>query len=55
MTPRPGRLATSSATARTDPAGTMWRLRSLVAMGHTTGRITTALGSASHIIAPLIG
>jgi hypothetical protein len=39
---------------RPDAHGAMWRLRSLVAMGHTTGRITTALGSASHIIAPLI-
>ena len=39
---------------RADANGAMWRLRSLVAMGHTTGRITTALGSASHIIAPLI-
>src|SRR5437899_3170289 len=29
---------------RVDANGPMWRLRSLVAMGHTTGRITRALG-----------
>jgi hypothetical protein len=39
---------------RGDATGAMWRLRSLVAMGHTTRRITIALGSASHIIEPLI-
>ena len=39
---------------RVDATGAMWRLRSLVAMGHTTRRITIALGSASHIIEPLI-
>ncbi len=39
---------------RVDANGAMWRLRSLVAMGHTTRRITTALGSSSHIIEPLI-
>src|SRR5947207_3103712 len=39
---------------RADVNGAMWRLRSLMAMGHTTGRVTTALGSAGHIIAPLI-
>ncbi len=39
---------------RADANGAMWRLRSLVAMGHTARRITTALGSASHIIEPLI-
>jgi hypothetical protein len=44
MTPRPGRLATVGAAARTDAAGTMWRLRSLVAMGHDSARIARALG-----------
>jgi hypothetical protein len=39
---------------RADATGAMWRLRSLVAMGHTTRRITIALGSDSHIIEPLI-
>jgi hypothetical protein len=39
---------------RADANGAMWQLRSLVAMGHTTGRITTALGSADHIVTPLV-
>ena len=43
MTARPGRLAPLSATARTDANGTMWRLRSLVAMGHDCTRIARAL------------
>src|SRR5438034_11381652 len=30
---------------RADANAAMWRLRSLMAMGHTTGRVTTALGS----------
>jgi hypothetical protein len=37
-----------------DATGSMWRLRSLVAMGHTTGRIATALGVSSSLIGPLI-
>jgi hypothetical protein len=44
MTPCPGRLATVSAAARTDATGTMWRLRSLAAMGHDSARIARALG-----------
>jgi hypothetical protein len=44
MSPRPGGLATASAAARTDATGTMWRLRSLVAMGHDSARIGGALG-----------
>ena len=44
MTPGPGRLAPASATARTDATGTMWRLRSLVAMGHDCARMARALG-----------
>jgi hypothetical protein len=43
MTPGPGRLAPISAMARADAAGTMWRLRSLVAMGHDGARIARAL------------
>ena len=39
----PGRPATVTATARTDANGTMWRLRSLVAMGHDCARIARAL------------
>lgn len=34
--------------------GPMWRLRSLIAIGHATGRITTALGTPAHVIEPLI-
>ena len=43
MTPRPGHLAPASAAARTGANGTMWRLRSLVAMGHDCARIARAL------------
>jgi hypothetical protein len=39
---------------RVDATGSMWRLRSLVAMGHTTGRIATALGVSPSIIGPLV-
>ena len=39
---------------RTAASGARWRLRSLVAMGHATGRIATALGASPHIIAALI-
>ena len=34
--------------------GPMWRLRSLLAMGHATGRITAALAAPAHVIEPLI-
>lgn len=34
--------------------GPMWRLRSLIAMGHATGRITAALAAPAHLIEPLI-
>ena len=34
--------------------GAMWRLRSLMALGHTSGRITRALGASANIIGPLI-
>jgi hypothetical protein len=43
MTAAPGHLATVNVTARTDANGTMWRLRSLVAMGHDCARIARAL------------
>ena len=39
---------------RVDANGSMWRLRSLIAMGHTSGRITRALGTSSNITEPLI-
>ena len=50
MTPGPGRLATVSPAARTDANATMWRLRSLVAMGHDCARIARAL----HVPTPLV-
>ena len=34
--------------------GPMWRLRSLIAMGHATGRITAALAVPAYVIEPLI-
>ena len=43
MTPHPRRLATASAVTRIDVTGTMWRLRSLVAMGHDSTRIARTL------------
>ena len=43
MTTAPSTLAPVSATARTNANGTMWRLRSLVAMGHDCARIARAL------------
>src|SRR5438067_5577002 len=50
MTARPGRLAPLPATARTDANGTMWRLRSLVAMGHDCARIARALHVHSELV-----
>ena len=44
MTLRLSRLTPVGTTARTDAAGTMWRLRSLTAMGHDSARIARALG-----------
>ena len=43
MTPCPGHLTPVVAAIRTDANGTMWRLRSLVAMGHDCARIARAL------------
>jgi hypothetical protein len=39
---------------RADANGSMWRLRSLIAMGHTTGRIAAALGTTTSTIGPLV-
>jgi hypothetical protein len=39
---------------RVDANGPMWRLRSLIAMGHTTGRITTALGTSHNTVQALV-
>ena len=39
---------------RSPANGPMWRLRSLIAMGHATGHLTTALAAPAHIIEPLI-
>ena len=41
-------------TQRVPANGPMWRLRSLLAMGHSTGRITAALAAPAHVIEPLI-
>ena len=43
MTPGPSTPSPVSAAARTDANGTIWRLRSLVAMGHDCARIARAL------------
>jgi hypothetical protein len=45
---------TASSAPRVPANGPMWRLRSLIAMGHPTGRITTALAASAHVIEPLI-
>ena len=55
MTPRPDPRATISATARTDASGTMWRLRSLVAMGHDSARIARALGVPPGLVRRVVG
>jgi hypothetical protein len=39
---------------RADANGSMWRLRSLIAMGHTTQRIAAALGTTPGTINPLL-
>jgi hypothetical protein len=54
MTPRPGRLAPVSATNRTGANGTMWRLRSLVAMGHDCARIARALHVAPGLVRRIV-
>ncbi len=54
MTPGPGRLASASAATRTDANGTMWRLRSLVAMGHDCARIAGALRVPQDLIRRIV-
>jgi hypothetical protein len=39
---------------RTPANGSMWRLRSLIAMGHTTGRIAATLGTTTSTINPFL-
>jgi hypothetical protein len=50
MTGRPGHLAPVSAAARIDANGTMWRLRSLVAMGHDSTRIACGLDAPAWLV-----
>lgn len=40
--------------ARVNANGSVWRLRSLIAMGHTTGRISAALGAAPGTVEALV-
>jgi hypothetical protein len=55
MTPGPGRLAPVSATARIGANGTMWRLRSLVAMGHDCARIARTLHVSPGLVRRIVG
>jgi hypothetical protein len=50
MTAVPSTLSPVSAAARTDANGTMWRLRSLVAMGHDCARIARALQAPPDLV-----
>ena len=50
MTPRHSHLTSATAAARTDAGGTMWRLRSMVAMGHDCTRMASALGVAPELV-----
>jgi hypothetical protein len=50
MTPSAAHLAPAAASARIDANATMWRLRSLVAMGHDCARIARALGAGPELI-----
>src|SRR5579859_5613930 len=54
MTPAVGHLAAVSATARTDATGTMWRLRSLVAMGHDCARIARVLHAHPELVRRIV-
>jgi hypothetical protein len=54
MTPGPSRLAPVTATTRTDANGTMWRLRSLVAMGHDCARIARALDVSPDLVRRIV-
>ena len=55
MTPRPGHLTPAAAAARMDANGTMWRLRSLVAMGHDCARIARALSVPPALARRVVG
>lgn len=55
MTTRPGHLAPAIAAARTNANGTMWRLRSLVAMGHDCTRIARALDVSPELVRRVAG
>jgi hypothetical protein len=50
MTSAYSMLAPVNAAARTDANGTMWRLRSLVAMGHDCARIARALQASPDLV-----
>ena len=47
-------LSALSACTRLDAGGTIWRLRSLIAMGHDATRIARALNIRPHIIQKLV-
>ena len=55
MTARPGHLTPAAAAIRTDANGTMWRLRSLVAMGHDCARIARALRVPPALVRRVVG
>jgi hypothetical protein len=48
-------MTTPDTTARVPAAGTMWQLRSLIAMGHDATRIAAALGTTPATARRLIG
>ena len=54
MIPRPSRLSPVDAPGRTDANGTMWRLRSLVAMGHDCARIARALDVPPDLVRKIV-
>jgi hypothetical protein len=47
-------MSRSASTVLVDAGGTMWRLRSLVAMGHDTSRIARALRTRPRLIRDLV-
>jgi hypothetical protein len=55
MTPRPGYLIPAAAAVRTDANGTVWRLRSLVAMGHDCARIARVLHVPPALVRRVVG
>lgn len=52
---RSGHLTPAAAAARTDANGAMWRLRSLVAMGHDCARIARALRVPPALVRRVVG